>query len=66
MVFEDALDRLQEVRTQREGTLQTGLTVPEELGQGFVPHAVCQGCHGAGEQQNTPGQSFQNQLNESE
>ena len=50
VVFEDSLDGLEQVGAQRERALQGGLAVPEELGQGLAPHAVCEGRHGAGGQ----------------
>ena len=48
MVFEDPLDGLEQVGTQRKGALQGGLPLTEEFGQGFVPHAVSQSSHRAG------------------
>lgn len=51
MILEDPLDRLQQVGAQRQRALEGGLPVPEELGQSFTPHAVCERGHRAGGQQ---------------
>lgn len=45
MVFEDALDRLQQVGAQRQRVLQQLLPVSEELGLLLVLHALSQGCY---------------------
>lgn len=47
VVFEDPLDRFEQVGPQGERTLERGLAIAEELGQGLTPHAVCQCTHRA-------------------
>lgn len=42
MVFEDPLNRFEQVGPQRQRALQGRLTLPEERGQGFLPHALGQ------------------------
>lgn len=44
VIFQDSLNRLQQVGAQRKRTFQCSLPIPEELGQSFTPHAVGQGC----------------------
>lgn len=45
VVFEDALDWLQQVGAQGQRVLQQLLPVPEELSLLLVPHALRQGGH---------------------
>lgn len=45
VVFEDALDWLQQVGAQGQRMLQQLLPVPEELSLLLVPHALRQGGH---------------------
>lgn len=47
VILENPLHWLQEIGPQRQGVSQGFLTLPEELSQNLVSHALSQHCHGS-------------------
>lgn len=47
MVLEDPLNGFEKVGAQRQRALEGSLTLPEEPGEGLVPHALSQSRHRA-------------------